>query len=221
MNIILPNRTYPEISLPTNAGGRISIVFSPSTLALIAANLVPLVGVLIFQWEPFSILVLYLAESWIIGFFGALKTRDWIFIKKFVPWIIVDFFLLFFAFSFLSQTFSLSAYAAAIQTTLPYVVPAVASLAASHGFSYIRNFLGKQENLRMSATEQMHNALYRTSILRFAIVFGGFTLGGIAREFNGRGSMLPAAVALIFLKTLVDAIAHTQEHSQKEAALDH
>jgi hypothetical protein len=46
---------------------------SPSGLALIAANLVPLAGVLFFGWDLAGVLVLFWAESAVIGFYTALK----------------------------------------------------------------------------------------------------------------------------------------------------
>ncbi len=45
----------------------------PSSLALILANLIPLAGVLLFQWDILAILLLYWAESVIIGYLNVLK----------------------------------------------------------------------------------------------------------------------------------------------------
>jgi hypothetical protein len=44
-----------------------------SALFLIAVNIVPLVGVLIFDWSLFSIVFLYWIENGIVGFFNVLK----------------------------------------------------------------------------------------------------------------------------------------------------
>lgn len=55
---------------------RISAVPSaalPSTVLLVAANLVPLVGVLFLGWSLWTILVLYWLENGVIGFFNVLK----------------------------------------------------------------------------------------------------------------------------------------------------
>ena len=40
----------------------------PSVLLLIGANLVPLIGVLFFKWDIFSIMLLYWLESGVVGF---------------------------------------------------------------------------------------------------------------------------------------------------------
>jgi hypothetical protein len=46
---------------------------SPSTLALILANLVPLVGAVFMDWKLSNVMVLYWAESAVIGFFNICK----------------------------------------------------------------------------------------------------------------------------------------------------
>ena len=44
-----------------------------STLALVAANAVPLVGVLVFHWTVFPILLLYWCENVVVGAFNVLR----------------------------------------------------------------------------------------------------------------------------------------------------
>lgn len=51
------------------------LVFSISSLALIAANIVPLWGVMYAGWNMFTIMMLYWLESAIIGFFTVHKMR--------------------------------------------------------------------------------------------------------------------------------------------------
>ncbi len=46
-------------------------VLAPSALLLIAANLVPLAGVLLWQWDLFLLLMLYWCETAVIGFWMA------------------------------------------------------------------------------------------------------------------------------------------------------
>lgn len=52
---------------PSNKKGFLSM------LLLVAANSVPVIGVVFFKWNPFIILVIYWGESAIIGFFNVLK----------------------------------------------------------------------------------------------------------------------------------------------------
>ena len=42
-------------------------------VALVAANMVPLWGVLFFNWDAFYIVLLYWAENLVIGFYNILK----------------------------------------------------------------------------------------------------------------------------------------------------
>lgn len=49
--------------------------YLPSILALIAANLMPLFGVLFLRWDAFSILLLYWLESAMVGFYNIFKLK--------------------------------------------------------------------------------------------------------------------------------------------------
>jgi hypothetical protein len=44
-----------------------------SLLALLAANAVPLAGVILFRWDAFIIVLLYWAENLAVGFYNVLK----------------------------------------------------------------------------------------------------------------------------------------------------
>jgi hypothetical protein len=44
-----------------------------SVLGLVAANVIPIFGVLYFKWDTFSIVLLYWAENLVIGFYNILK----------------------------------------------------------------------------------------------------------------------------------------------------
>ena len=48
-------------------------LFYPSTLILIAANLVPLIGVLLWDWDAFVLLVLYWLETAVIAFWTVVR----------------------------------------------------------------------------------------------------------------------------------------------------
>ena len=59
-----PRTKPPAVPLPLS---------SESAIALVVANLVPLVGVLFFGWDLGSIMVLYWVESGVIAFYTVLK----------------------------------------------------------------------------------------------------------------------------------------------------
>ncbi len=66
---------------------------TPSALALIAANLLPLAGVLLWGWDLYGLMLLYWMETGIIGLFGILQialTARWAALFM-VPFFIVHF----------------------------------------------------------------------------------------------------------------------------------
>ena len=61
-------------SIPYATGATFRFIrIYPSVLALVASNLLPLLGVFFFQWDVFSILILYWLESAVVGFYTVLK----------------------------------------------------------------------------------------------------------------------------------------------------
>jgi uncharacterized protein DUF6498 len=54
-------------------GSKASWMLHPATLILIAANLIPLIGILAWDWDAFVLLVLYWMETAVIGFWTILR----------------------------------------------------------------------------------------------------------------------------------------------------
>jgi len=67
--------------IPSKTGGFITIIL------MIAANITPLIGIILYGWNPFIILFIYWFESAVIGFFNILKmlTSGAVQEKKFSP----------------------------------------------------------------------------------------------------------------------------------------
>ncbi|HEX5823731.1 MAG TPA: DUF6498-containing protein [Candidatus Limnocylindrales bacterium] len=78
-------------------------------------------------------------------------------------------------------------------------------LAISHGASFVINFLGRREYLRISAGRQMFAPYGRLVILHMAILLGAFVSLTI-------GSPIGALIVLVVLKTIVDLTLHLREH---------
>ena len=78
-------------------------------------------------------------------------------------------------------------------------------LAISHGASFVVNYLGRREYLRVSAGRQMFAPYGRLVILHLAILLGAFVSLVI-------GSPVGALVVLVILKTIVDLTLHLREH---------
>ena len=129
---------------------------SPSGLALIAANLLPLAGVLVFGWDLATVMVLFWAESAVIGFYTVLKIAI---VGKFLAVFYALFFVGHFGgfmaghFLFIYGLFVRGLDAAGPEpgvreARLGIFVPIWPSLAAlfiSHGISFVSNFLGRRE----------------------------------------------------------------------------
>jgi len=78
-------------------------------------------------------------------------------------------------------------------------------LAISHGASFVVNYLGRREYLRVSPGRQMFAPYGRLVILHLAIILGAFISITI-------GSPIGALIVLVILKTIVDLTLHLREH---------
>ncbi len=79
------------------------------------------------------------------------------------------------------------------------------ALAFSHGASFLINFVGRQEYLRVSVVQQMFAPYGRVLILHLTILFGAFISLVI-------GSPIGAVAVLVIIKTIVDLTFHLREH---------
>jgi hypothetical protein len=179
---------------------------SPGTWLLIAANLVPLVGVLFFGWEMSQLFLLYWFESAIVGACNVLKLLL-IGGAKAVP--LCVFFTLHYGgfmaghFVFLSLFF-LGGNVASLSTLPSLLVrlwPAILALAISHGFAFWDNFLRSGEYRRRPLGRQMGEPYTRIMVMQATIIFGGF----LAEAF---GTPVAALALLVALKTGMDLRAH-------------
>ena len=79
-------------------------------------------------------------------------------------------------------------------------------LAISRGVSFVVNFLGRREYLRVSVAEQMFAPYGRLLILHLTIILGAFLSLML-------GSPVGAIVILVLIKTIVDLGFHIREHA--------
>ena len=184
-----------------------------SALALMIANLIPLLGVLVWDWRIGDIMLLYWAESAVIGFYNLLK------IQRVAGWGIVffgPFFIghyggfmvghLLFIYGFFGDNFSNSNDVSVAQLLLDFqgLAPALLGFFISHGVSYFTNFLGRREYLGIEVAAQMGQPYRRIIIMHVTIIFGGF----LVMAFS---SALPALLLLIALKVGADLKGHFAE----------
>lgn len=190
---------------------------SPSALALIAANLVPLTGVLLGQWKLGDVMMLFWSESAIIGLYTALKMAvagKWaalfavpFFVGHFGGFMAVHFM---FVYGLFLDGFAGGGPGPGVRAELISVFvplwPALAALFASHGVSFAVNFLGQREYAGATVQNLMAAPYKRVIVMHLTIIFGGW----IAMLLK---TPAPALALLILLKIAADLRAHTREHA--------
>ena len=144
MNKADPSSKAPSPGKPV----RVSDLFTLSTLILILANLVPIFGALYFDWNLTSVLLIYWAESAVVGFYNFCKIiviggRSSVFHGGFF---VVHFgIFMTIHFMFLHEIFireTDSGLSVSRQDAILLFInlwPALAALFISHGFSFFQN----------------------------------------------------------------------------------
>ena len=195
---------------------------TPPAVVLIAANLVPLVGVLVFGWSVFATLLVFWAENVIVGAFNILRmlAAD---PDNPLAWVSKVFMIPFFTFHygmfvtvhgiFVLQLFGgIHARGFPGPTTFWNVIqgagiaPAVWGLALSHAVSFAFNYIGAGQYKTASLPMLMARPYARVMILHVVILVGGFLVMALGSP------MLPLAL-LVVLKTALDLRGHLREHA--------
>jgi ABC-type xylose transport system permease subunit len=189
-------------------------------LALLLANAVPIIGVVLLGWTVFPLILLYWLENVVVGGFNALKMA---FAQPSEPlfWAAKLFLLPFFIVHFGGFTYvhgmlllALFGQRGSQAFDLLHAVPeairtqqlgwAVLSLVLSHGLSFYWNYLRNGEYQRAALRDLMTQPYSRVIVLHLAVLFGGWIVMLL-------GSPTPALVLLVALKTAADVRAHLAE----------
>ena len=202
-----PARTKPPaVPLPLS---------SESAIALVVANLVPLIGVLFFGWDLGSIMVLYWVESGVIAFYTVLKIAI---VGKLAAIVAVPFFVGHFGgfmighFLFIYALFLRGSSGwepgagAELYAIFTPISISIAALFISHGVSFFTNFIGEREYEAAKVSGLMHAPYYRVIVMHITLLLGGWIVMLI-------GVPAGALVLLLLLKTAVDLHAHRREHA--------
>ncbi len=193
-----------------------------SVLALIAANLVPLFGVLFFGWSLFMLIALYWLENIVTGIYTIARMRKATGMPRsqltanlrgnsgkpyaperkgeFVSGFIIHYGLFtavhgFLIFAFFQQS----------QLHFIALLPGILSLFVSHGISYYVNFIETGEYQCTAPPDFFLHPYLRIIVLHLTIVLGAI----LVVAYHSRLIML---VILIFLKTAVDVMLHVKEN---------
>lgn len=207
-------------------------------IALVAANLVPIAGVVYFGWKLGDIIMLFWMENLIIGAFNVLRilTLDADRFERFRPdgvgsdlatrlglaifftvhyGIFSVFHGIFLAYFFARERsgFDFFAPLANIVGDMirdPVIGVALIGLVLSHGISFLRNHIRRGERHRLDPVQMMMRPYGRIVVTQGFIIVGGFLL-------IQTGEPLAALLLFIALKILLDLGSHIWEHSGRRA----
>jgi len=190
---------------------------------LVAANLVPLAGVLFLGWSVFSTLLLFWVENVIVGAFNVLRMlvaqpqigAMWAAKLFMIPFFTFHygmfvtvhglFVLTLFGGGFTGRGFPTAAtFAHAVQAA--GIAPAAWGLALSHGVSFAFNYIGTGEYKSALVPALMFRPYGRVMVLHVVILAGGFLVATL-------GSPLIPLALLVVLKTGLDLFGHLREHA--------
>jgi len=190
----------------------------PSVILLVLVNLMPLIGVIFFRWDIFSIMLLYWLESGVVGFLNVLKM-----IKinnsmnsPLIPMFIVHYTI----FMFFHLALILIIFKPNLEiTTSGYysfllvweyingILLSLFFLLLSHGGSFLYNFLWKKEYKKMSLRQQMFAPYQRILVMQLTLFLLGSFMVWTNFDLN-----IAAISLLVLIKIVFDILSHVIEH---------
>ncbi|MGB3541929.1 DUF6498-containing protein [Rubrivirga sp.] len=181
----------------------------PSAIGLVVANVVPLIGVMYFDWSLFGVMWLYWAETGVIGAFALLRilsADDGALPQRIALGVFFCIhFGMFFSVHgvFVATLFGGDVGSAAQSTLRPWegLVP----LIASHGLSFVVNYIVRGERKAATISVEMGKPYGRVVLLHVVILAAGFMV-----MFAGGGVL--ALALFVVLKTALDLGIHWVGH---------
>ncbi len=179
-----------------------------SILILIAVNLFPIVGVIIFGWNIFEIVALYVIETIIIGLYNVIKMS---FTEGKTKFALIPFFLFHYNFFILIQSIFVVILIGGgtddlftLFTNRDFII-AICLIFISHGVSLYKNYINSKKYKTIKAETLMVSPYKRIFVQQFMVIGGAF----VVMIFDAPMGFL---IILIFLKILIDIRAHNKSH---------
>ena len=182
---------------------------------LIVANLVPIAGALFFGWSLSDVMVIYWAESGVIGLYTLARMAvvgRWtvllagpFFVGHFGGFMAVHFLFLYSL--FVEGPSGGTGDLKEVGGLFLRLWPALAALFVSHGFSFFQNFLGRQEYRGATIREEMTRPYSRVVFMHLVLILGG----GLTLFL---GEPTPVLLIVIAAKIVVDLRSHRKEHQE-------
>lgn len=207
-----------------------------SNAVLILANMVPLVGVLFFDWDGKAIFVIYILETVLIGIINVLKMLTVYILngtKKEPPpspgdnvsgWGLIPFFIFHYNFFVFVQSvlfFAFSSIWENVHTAPPFNLVAnfsrflsgdtqlaVISLAIANAYYFINDFIMSNKYRTETMAGLMFQPYKRIFVQQFVVILGGFI-------FMLSGSSAIVAILFIALKTIADYLSANYGNNPK------
>ena len=203
--------------------------YTKSIFILVIVNLIPLFGVIFYNWSIGSIMLLYWLENIVIGYFNVMRMKkstmtenpDSDVSKELEGSIsgetsaancktkgsLISFFIMHYGgFTVVHGVFVITIFFGLLGEKIDFIGVAVGvvGLFVSHGVSYKVNFIETGEYEKVS-TQRLFNQPYkRIVILHLVIIIGAF----FVLFFN---SLIGALILLILLKIIFDVELHIKE----------
>jgi hypothetical protein len=202
----------------------------PSVVALLLANLIPVLGVLVLGWEVFPLLLLFWFENVILGALNVLKMLlaspanpiNWAAKIFIIPFFCVHYGM----FTFVHGVFVVGLFGGAFKPGARFPTAetfwqaaqenhlgwAILGLSVSHAVSFATNYLGRAEYRQASLPMLMQQPYGRIVVLHLTILGGGFLMMALHSPTVG-------LVLLVALKTALDLRGHLKERKKFSAPL--
>ncbi len=189
---------------------------------LILTNLIPLFGVIFWEWSLFGIMVLYWFENVIIGIFNLLKmyraemivdpkrlSRKKIYSEEQTGvsrWTLMIFFFFHYSlFTIVHGSFVFIIFGPSDLDLFSFAA-GVIPLLISHIVSYRTNYIGHEEYRKIPVASLFSRPYARITALHVSILAGGFMI----QFFHGMTVL--SLVILILFKIAMDINTHANEH---------
>jgi hypothetical protein len=197
-----------------------------SSITLLIANVIPILGVAFWGWSLYEIMLCYWVENIVIGFYAILRiakakalnpdfktimTKAQQHNLKFglIPFFILHYgsftlghgiavYLLFGPKGISGEVADISYYPVLI-TFFSFLV--------SHGFSYLHNYIGKKEYLLVSSSQMMLIPYIRVAMTDLTVMLSGFVFGPLGGHASTR-------ILVICIKTILDYFHHSIRHKK-------
>ena len=205
-----------------------NLFVSPSGVALVLANLAPLASVLLLHGTVLTVFAIYWWETLIVGVLGVVRLVvavplaagwwrvKWPALLFFVAhygvvmalhgWVILTLFGLDVP-GVSKDDWNLTALTSAV--TDPYIRYFILLFAVSHGISFARNYLHRQEYVRADLSMIFLAPYVRVALLHLALILSIAAGGPLRLRTSG-----VALFVLVLLKLYADVVAHWAEHTR-------